>query len=68
ETLKRMEYLRSVLGSEALVRKIIKDELAALKEEYKDERRTQIIPEEAEINIEDLIAEEEVVITISHTG
>ncbi len=68
ETLKRMEYLRSVLGSEALVRKIIKDELQAIKEEYKDARRTQIIPEEAEINVEDLIAQEEVVVTVSHAG
>ncbi|MGH7233544.1 MAG: DNA gyrase subunit A [Nitrospiraceae bacterium] len=68
EVLKRMEYLRSVLGSEALVRKLIKDELLSIKEEYKDERRTQIIPEEAEINIEDLIAQEEVVVTVSHTG
>jgi DNA gyrase subunit A len=68
ETLKRMEYLRSILASEALVRKIIRDELMGLKEEYKDTRRTQIVPEEAEINIEDLIAEEEVVVTISHAG
>ncbi|MEC4688644.1 MAG: DNA gyrase subunit A, partial [Nitrospirota bacterium] len=68
ETLKRMEYLRSVLASEALVRKLIKDELLAIKEAYKDERRTRIIPEEAEINVEDLIAEEEVVVTISHAG
>ncbi|HJU05744.1 MAG TPA: DNA gyrase subunit A, partial [Nitrospiraceae bacterium] len=68
EVLKRIEYLRSVLGSEALVRKIIKDELQSIKEEYKDARRTQIIPEEAEINIEDLIAQEEVVVTVSHSG
>ncbi|TAJ10621.1 MAG: DNA gyrase subunit A [Nitrospirae bacterium] len=68
EVLKRMEYLKSVLASEALVRKIIKDELLAIKEAYKDERRTQIVKEEAEINIEDLIAQEEVVVTISHSG
>lgn len=68
EILKRMEYLRSVLGSEALVRKIIKEELAAIKEEYKDERRTQIVSEEADINVEDLIAEEEVVVTVTHAG
>ncbi|MGH7205660.1 MAG: DNA gyrase subunit A [Nitrospiraceae bacterium] len=68
ETIKRMEYLRSVLGSEALVRKIIKDELEAIKKDYRDERRTQIIPEEAEINIEDLIAQEEVIVTVSHAG
>jgi len=68
ETIKRMEYLRSVLGSEALVRKLIKDELEAIKKEYRDDRRTQIIPEEAEINIEDLIAQEEVIVTVSHAG
>ncbi len=68
ETLKKMEYLRSVLGSEALVRKIIKDELLAVKEAYQDDRRTQIVKEEAEITIEDLIADEEVAITITHGG
>ncbi|HJR76236.1 MAG TPA: DNA gyrase subunit A, partial [Nitrospiraceae bacterium] len=68
EILKQIEYLRSVLGSEALVRKIIKDELAEIKESYKDERRTQIVKEEAELSVEDLIADEEVVVTISHAG
>ncbi|MDF0664441.1 MAG: DNA gyrase subunit A [Nitrospira sp.] len=68
EVLKQIEYLKSVLGSEALVRTIIKDELAEIRESYKDERRTQIVKEEAEISLEDLIAEEEVVVTISHAG
>ncbi len=68
ETLKRIEYLKSVLASEALVRKIIKDELIELKEEYNDPRRTQIVAEAAEINVEDLIAEEEVAVTITHAG
>lgn len=68
EVLKHIEYLRSVLASEALVRTIIKDELTEIREAYKDERRTQIIKEEAEISIEDLIAEEEVVVAISHAG
>ncbi len=68
EVLKQIEYLKSVLGSEALVRKIIKDELIQINEAYKDERRTQIVKEEAEISLEDLIAEEEVVVTISHAG
>jgi DNA gyrase subunit A len=66
--LKQIEYLKSVLGSEALVRSIIKDELTQIHEAYRDERRTQIVKEEGEINIEDLIAEEEVVVTISHAG
>ena len=68
EVLKQIEYLKSVLASEALVRTIIKDELTEIREAYKDERRTQIVKEEAEINLEDLIAEEEVIVTISHTG
>ena len=68
EVLKQIEYLKSVLASEALVRSIIKDELTQLREAYSDERRTQIVKEEAEISLEDLIAEEEVVVTISHAG
>ena len=68
EVLKHIEYLKSVLASEALVRTIIKDELTHIREAYSDERRTQIVKEEGEISLEDLIAEEEVVVTISHAG
>ena len=68
EVLKQIEYLKSVLASEGLVRSIIKDELTQLREAYRDDRRTQIVKEEAEISLEDLIAEEEVVVTISHAG
>ena len=68
EVLKQIEYLKSVLASEALVRSIIKDELTQLREAYKDDRKTQIVKEEAEISLEDLIAEEEAVVTISHAG
>lgn len=68
DIIKRIAYLKSVLASEPLVKQIIKDELLALKEAYQDDRRTQIIPETAEINIEDMIAQEEVVVTISHAG
>ena len=68
EVLKTIEYLRSILGSEALVRKIIRDELIEIKEKYQDDRRTKIVKEEAELTLEDLIAEEEVVVTISHAG
>ena len=68
EVLKQIEYLKSVLASEALVRTIIKDELTQIRETYKDDRRTQIVKEEGEISLEDLIAEEEVVVTISHAG
>ena len=68
ETIKRIEYLRSVLGSDALIKKIIKDELLEIKERYQDARKTEIIPATAEINLEDMIAPEEMVITVSHTG
>ncbi|MBI5198679.1 MAG: DNA gyrase subunit A [Nitrospirae bacterium] len=68
DTLKTIESLKAILGSEALLMKIIRDELLEIKKDYANERRTEIVPEEKEINIEDLIAEEEMVITISHRG
>ncbi|OQW31813.1 MAG: DNA gyrase subunit A [Nitrospira sp. HN-bin3] len=68
EVLKQIEYLKSVLASESLVRTIIQNELAEIREAYKDDRRTQIVKEEAEISLEDLIAAEEVIVTISHSG
>ncbi len=68
DLLKTMAALREVLGSEALVWRLIREDLLKLKEEYGDARRTEILPEETEINLEDLIADEEVVITISHSG
>jgi len=68
ETLKEIERLKSILGSEALVSQIIKDELLEIKEKYADERKTEIVEETGEITIEDLITEEEMVITLSHTG
>lgn len=64
----KIASLKAVLGSDELVRTIIKDELIAIQEAYQDDRRTQIIPQEAEINIEDLIADEEMAVTISHAG
>ncbi len=68
ETLKEIERLKSILGSEALVSRIIKDELAEIKTKYSDGRRTEIAEETKEITIEDLITEEEMVITLSHQG
>src|SRR5574342_667153 len=68
EVLKQIERLKSILGSDALVRSIVKDELIEVREAYKDGRRTQIVKEEAEITLEDMIANEEVVVTISHAG
>jgi DNA gyrase subunit A len=69
EVLKEIKRLKAILKSEQLVNDIIRGELLEIKEKYADERRTEIVPEEArEIDIEDLITEEEMVITISHNG
>ncbi|MHB8174426.1 MAG: DNA gyrase subunit A, partial [Nitrospirota bacterium] len=68
ETLKLIEYLKSVLASERMVMEIIREEILKIKEAYGDNRRTEIADESTELTIEDLIAEEEMVITISHTG
>ncbi len=66
--LKDIAWYNKILSSGEIVKKIIKDELAALKEEYGDERRTQILEESSEINVEDLIAEEDMVVTITRSG
>ncbi len=66
--IKLIAYLRSILESNALRMKIIKDELIELREKYGDKRRTEIIENVEEFKIEDLIAEEDMVITISHSG
>ena len=68
EIKERILELKDILESDSRVRQIIKDELQEVKEAYTDERRTQIVPVEAEIQREDLIAEEEVVVTVSHAG
>lgn len=67
-TLKEIERFTSILASDALVMKIVRDELLTIKKEYGDERRTEIIAQTTEIEIEDLIKDEEMVITISHAG
>ena len=68
ELIKKIEYLKSILSSERKVLEIIKEEMKELSEKFGDERRTEIAPEAEELEIEDLIAEEDVVITISHSG
>lgn len=60
--------LKEILASKALIYKIIKDELIVIKEKYGDERRTEIKASEQEINIEDMIQEECVAITLTHFG
>lgn len=61
-------YLRAVLASEKMVLEIIKTELNEVKEKFGDARRTKISFDETHMNVEDLIAEEEVVITVTHKG
>jgi DNA gyrase subunit A len=68
ETLKLIEKLKAILASERLQLQIVIDELEALKKEFGDARRTEIVAHAEEISVEDLIQEEEVVITVSHTG
>ncbi|MDT3695345.1 MAG: DNA gyrase subunit A [Ignavibacterium sp.] len=68
ETIKLIEKLRGILENERTRKKIIKDELLILKEKYGDERRTEIIKDYKEFSLEDIIAEEDVVVTISHGG
>ncbi|PJA96431.1 MAG: DNA gyrase subunit A [Ignavibacteriales bacterium CG_4_9_14_3_um_filter_34_10] len=68
ETIKLIEKLRGILDNDKKRFKIIKEELVALKEKYGDERRTEIIYDHKEFSLEDIIAEEDVVVTISHQG
>tara|TARA_R110002072_G_scaffold288917_1_gene455445 strand:+ start:121933 stop:124392 length:2460 start_codon:yes stop_codon:yes gene_type:complete len=60
--------LEEILGSEALIKGIIKDEFTEILESYGDERRTDIVGKADEIQIEDLVKEEEVLVTITHKG
>ncbi len=66
--LEKIEYYRSVLADEQKVLGIIKEEISVIKDKYSDERRTEISIFEDNLEIEDLIADEDVVITISHQG
>jgi DNA gyrase subunit A len=66
--LERIKDLLDILAKEARVLAIIKAELQAIKEKYATPRLTEIVPDEGEIAIEDLIANEGVIITLTHTG
>ncbi len=66
--IEEIERLEKILGSEGLVRTIIKEEFTYIRENYGDERRTDIVGAADEIQIEDLIKEEEVIVTITHKG
>ncbi|ABZ83683.1 DNA gyrase, a subunit [Heliomicrobium modesticaldum Ice1] len=68
ELLSSIAYYRAVLHSEKMVLDIIKKEISEIKEKFADPRRTEITSSGADIDVEDLIAEEDAVITITHNG
>ncbi|MBI2161660.1 MAG: DNA gyrase subunit A [Candidatus Rokubacteria bacterium] len=68
QTLALIEELKGILASEARLMGIIKQELLAIKEEYGDARRTEILTETTELTIEDLLADEEMIVTITRSG
>ncbi|MEM7606681.1 MAG: DNA gyrase subunit A [Myxococcota bacterium] len=64
----RIRYLREILGSDVRLMEVIHEELTEIREKYGDERRTEIMDAAGDISMEDLIADEEVVVTVSHKG
>ena len=68
ELIKHISHLKGILGSKPKRMDIIKKELLEIKEQYGDERRTEIVPVDSDFSMEDMIAEEEVVLTITHQG
>src|SRR5277367_1217069 len=66
--IKSIEYLKSLLASEKKLMAVVRTELQEVKEKYGDTRRTDIVADEGEINIEDLIVNEACIVTISHQG
>jgi DNA gyrase subunit A len=68
EILKLIARLKEILASEKVLEGVVIDELREVQKAFGDERRTQIVDEEVEITLEDLIAEEDVVITVTHSG
>lgn len=68
EVMDKIAYYESILDSEEIQREIVRTELLEIKENYGDARRTEIVAAEGDINLEDLIKEEEVVVTISNLG
>jgi DNA gyrase subunit A len=68
EVIKLISYLRDLLATRRKIYSLIKEELLQVRETYGDDRRTEIAPEEGEMNVEDLIADRGCIITISHSG
>jgi DNA gyrase subunit A len=68
ETIKGINRLKTLLASERLILNLIKEELVSIRDAYGDERKTEIVETTPEIRVEDLIVEEDMVVTITHTG
>jgi DNA gyrase subunit A len=68
ELMRTIERLRAILSSDELLMQLVVNELKAVREKFGDERRTTIIEEEGEFRIEDLIADEDMAITVTNTG
>jgi DNA gyrase subunit A len=68
DLIERIKELREILGDESKVLALIKEELSEIAETYGDDRRTEIVHAEGEIDIEDLIADQQMVISITHSG
>src|SRR5581483_8935344 len=68
DLMERIEELREILGDEQRVLDLIKEELTEISERFGDDRRTEITHAEGEIDIEDLIADQQMVISITHSG
>ncbi len=68
ELLEKIAYYKSVLADEKILLGIIKDELKVISEKYGDERRTRIVVDEGEIDIDDLIHEQQIAVTLTHFG
>jgi DNA gyrase subunit A len=68
ETIKLINRLKALLASERMILNLIKEELLSIRDNYGDERQTEIVETAPELKIEDLIAEEDMVVTITHTG
>ena len=68
EVIKLISFLKGILDSKSQRMDIIKEEMLLVKDEFGDERRTEIVPVDSNFSMEDMIAEEEVVLTITHSG
>jgi DNA gyrase subunit A len=68
EILKLIERLRAILSSDELLMRLVRTELTAVRDRFGDERRTEILEAEGELRIEDLIADEDMAITVTNTG